>query len=171
MNVKKLTTMAMLTAISMIVFLIEAQIPLPFAVPGVKLGVANVITLYAIWTLGRKEAGAILLIRVIMGNIIAGNVMAMAFSLAGGVLCWVVMCLLKPIMKRNQIWLMSILGALGHNAGQLLVAVGVSGTTSIAWYAPVLIVAGIVTGFFTGQCTQILLNHMDKLQGTGGSRV
>ena len=161
MNTKKLTQMALLTAISMIVFLIEAQIPLPFAVP------ANVITLYAIWTLGRREAGAILLIRVILGNLVAGSVMAMAFSLAGGLLCWVIMCLLKPIMKRNQIWIMSILGALGHNAGQLLVAAFVTGTASIAWYAPVLVVAGVITGFFTGQCAQILLNHMDKLKTKG----
>ncbi|MGN0969286.1 MAG: Gx transporter family protein, partial [Evtepia sp.] len=90
MNTKKLTQMALLTAISMIVFLIEAQIPLPFAVPGVKLGVANVITLYAIWTLGPREAGAILLIRVVLGNLVAGSVMSMAFSLAGGLLCWVI---------------------------------------------------------------------------------
>lgn len=167
MNTKKLTQMALLTAISMIVFLIEAQIPLPFAVPGVKLGVANVITLYAIWTLGPKEAGAILLIRVILGNLVAGSVMSMAFSLAGGLLCWVIMCLLKPVMKRNQIWIMSILGALGHNAGQLLVAAFVTGTASIAWYAPVLVIAGTITGFFTGQCAQILLNHMDKIQKNG----
>lgn len=166
MNVKKLTYMAMLTAISMIVFLIEAQIPLPFAVPGVKLGIANVITLYAIWTLGRKEAGAILIIRVFLGNIIAGNVMAMAYSLAGGLLCWVVMGLLKPVMKRDQIWIMSILGAIGHNAGQLAVAVAISGTVAMAWYAPVLLVAGIVTGAFTGYLTQILLGHMDKLRHT-----
>ena len=59
MNIKKLTTMAMLTAISMIVFLIEAQIPIPIAIPGVKLGVANVITLFALWTLGWREAGAV----------------------------------------------------------------------------------------------------------------
>lgn len=166
MNVRKLTQMAMLTAISMIVFLIEAQIPLAFTVPGVKLGIANVITLYAIWTLGWKEAGAILAVRIFLGNIIAGNVMAMAYSLAGGVLCWLIMSLLKPFMKRNQIWIMSVLGALGHNAGQLAVAVAISGTTAIALYAPVLIIAGIVTGFFTGQCTQILLNHMDKLGRT-----
>ena len=164
MNVRKLTTMAMLTAISMIVFLIEAQIPLPFAVPGVKLGIANVITLYAIWTLGRREALAILLIRVFLGNIIAGNVMAMAYSLAGGLLCWGIMSLLKPIMSRSQIWLMSILGALGHNAGQLGMAILISGTTTMIWYAPVLIVAAVVTGAFTGYLTQILLGHMDKLQ-------
>ena len=164
MNVRKLTTMAMLTAISMIVFLIEAQIPLPFAVPGVKLGIANVITLYAIWTLGRREALAILLIRVFLGNIIAGNVMAMAYSLSGGLLCWVIMSLLKPVMGRSQIWLMSILGALGHNAGQLGMAILISGTTTMIWYAPVLIVAAVVTGAFTGYLTQILLGHMDKLQ-------
>ena len=164
MNVKKLTYMAMLTAISMIVFLIEAQIPLPFAIPGVKLGIANVITLYAIWTLGWKEAGAILIIRIFLGNVIAGNVMAMAYSLAGGLLCWVIMSLLKPIMKRSQIWIMSILGAIGHNAGQLAVAIAISGTASMAWYAPVLLVAGVITGAFTGYLTQILLSHMDKLK-------
>lgn len=164
MNVKKLTTMAMLTAISMIVFLIEAQIPLPIAIPGVKLGVANVITLFAIWTLGRREAGAILLIRIVLGNLIVGNVMGMLYSLAGGVLCWVIMCLFKPVTSRNHIWVMSIFGALGHNAGQLAVAVFVSGTPSIAFYAPVLILAGMITGFFTGQCAQLVLNHMDKLK-------
>ena len=164
MNAKKLTTMAMLTAISMIVFLIEAQIPLPIAIPGVKLGVANVITLFAIWTLGRREAGAILLIRIVLGNLIVGNVMGMLYSLAGGVLCWVIMCLLKPVTSRNHIWVMSIFGALGHNAGQLAVAVFVSGTPSIAFYAPVLILAGMITGFFTGQCAQLVLNHMDKLK-------
>ena len=110
MNVKKLTTMAMLTAISMIVFLIEAQIPLPIAIPGVKLGVANVITLFAIWTLGRREAGVILLIRIVLGNLIVGSVMAMLYSLAGGLLCWVIMCLMKPITSRKHIWVMSIFG-------------------------------------------------------------
>ena len=155
MNIRKLTTMAMLTAISMIVFLIEAQIPLPIAIPGVKLGIANVITLFAIWTLGRREAGAIL--------------MGMLYSLAGGVLCWLVMCLLKPHVGRKQIWVMSVFGALGHNAGQLAVAVWVSGTPALAFYAPVLLLAGIVTGFFTGQCTQAVLNHLDKLKHTAES--
>jgi heptaprenyl diphosphate synthase len=167
-NLRRLTTMAMLTAISMIVFLIEAQIPLPFTVPGIKLGVANVITLFALWTLGKKEAGAILLIRVVLGNLIVGNVMGMAFSLAGGGLCWVVMCLMKPITQRNHIWVMSIFGAIAHNVGQLLVAVAVTDTLSIAWYAPVLFLAALVTGFFTGQCAQAVLNHMDKLRARPG---
>ena len=90
--------------------------------------------------------------------------MAMAYSLAGGLLCWVIMSLLKPVMKRSQIWIMSILGAIGHNAGQLAVAIAISGTTAIAWYGPVLLVAAIVTGAFIGYLTQILLSHMDKLK-------
>ena len=167
MNVKKLTTMSMLTAFSLIVFLIEAQIPLPIAIPGVKLGIANVITLFAIWMLGWKEAGAILIVRIILGNLIVGNVMAMLYSIAGGLLCWVIMSLLKPVMKRNQIWIMSVLGALGHNAGQLAVAVWISGTVGMLWYAPVLILAGIVTGAFTGKCTELVLGHMEKLKPHG----
>ena len=163
MNIRKLTTMAMLTAMPMpmTVFLIEAQIPLPIAIPGVKLGIANVITLFAIWTLGRREAGAILMVRIVLGNLIIGNVMGMLYSLAGGVL--------KPHVGRKQIWVMSVFGALGHNAGQLAVAVWVSGTPALAFYAPVLLLAGIVTGFFTGQCTQAVLNHLDKLKHTAES--
>lgn len=167
MNVKKLTTMSMLTAFSLIVFLIEAQIPLPIAIPGVKLGIANVITLFAIWMLGWKEAGAILVVRIILGNLIVGNVMAMLYSIAGGLLCWVIMSLLKPVMKQNQIWIMSVLGALGHNAGQLAVAVWISGTVGMLWYAPVLILAGIITGAFTGKCTELVLGHMAKLNPHG----
>ena len=90
--------------------------------------------------------------------------MAMLYSLAGGLLCWVIMCLMKPITNRKHIWVMSIFGAMGHNVGQLAVAIFVSGTVSIAIYAPVLFLAGIVTGFFTGQCAQAVLNHMDKLR-------
>ena len=164
MNIKKLTTMAMLTAISMIVFLIEAQIPIPIAIPGVKLGVANVITLFALWTLGWREAGTILVVRIFLGNLIVGNMMGMLYSMAGGVLCWVVMCLVKPLIDRRHIWVMSMLGAVGHNVGQLAVAVWVSGTAAIALYAPVLLLAGLVTGFFTGKCAQAVLNHMDKIQ-------
>ena len=134
------------------------------AIPGVKLGVANVITLFALWTLGWREAGAILVVRIFLGNLIVGNMMGMLYSMAGGVLCWVVMCLVKPLIDRRHIWVMSMLGAVGHNVGQLAVAVWVSGTAAIALYAPVLLLAGLVTGFFTGQCAQAVLNHMDKIQ-------
>ena len=84
------------------------------------------------------------MVRIVLGNLIIGNVMGMLYSLAGGVLCWLVMCLLKPHVGRKQIWVMSVFGALGHNAGQLAVAVWVSGT-------------------------QAVLNHLDKLKHTAES--
>ena len=169
MTTGKLTELALLTAAALILYVVELQLPNPIPIPGVKLGIANVITLFAIWTLGRREAGAILMVRIVLGNLIIGNVMGMLYSLAGGVLCWLVMCLLKPHVGRKQIWVMSVFGALGHNAGQLAVAVWVSGTPTLAFYAPVLLLAGIVTGFFTGQCTQAVLNHLDKLKHTAES--
>ena len=164
MNIKKLTTMAMLTAISMIVFLIEAQIPIPIAIPGVKLGVANVITLFALWTLGWREAGAILVVRIFLGNLIVGNMMGMLYSMAGGVLCWVVMCLVKPLIDRRHIWVMSMLGAEGRRGGsKTLTAIGL-GIADVFAGLLFLLLAGLVTGFFTGQCAQAVLNHMDKIQ-------
>ena len=73
------------------------------------------------------------------------------------------MSLLKPLVSIQQTWVMSIFGAIAHNAGQLAVAVFISGTVSILVYAPVLMIAGIVTGFFTGKCAQLVLEHMQRL--------
>ena len=164
MQTKRLTTMAMLAAAAMIVFVIEAQIPAPIPIPGIKLGLANVITLFALWTLGRRDALLILLIRVVVGSLVIGAVMAMAYSLAGGFLCWAVMSLLRPLLTRKQVWVMSVFGAIGHNVGQLAVAVVITGTVSILVYAPVLILSGIATGFFTGQVAPVVLAHVDRLK-------
>lgn len=169
MNTKRLTTMAMLAAISMIVFVIESQIPIPVPIPGIKLGIANVITLFAIWTVGRRDAAIILLVRIVMGNLVIGQVMAMLYSLSGGIVCLLVMCAAKQFLNQNKIWLMSMLGAVGHNAGQLTVAVLVMGTPAILWYAPALLAAGLITGFFTGKCAQAVLTHMAKLNRNGGA--
>lgn len=169
MNIRKLTTMAMLTAISMIVFLIEAQIPLPIAIPGVKLGIANVITLFAIWTLGRREAGAILMVRIVLGNLIIGNVMGMLYSLGAGAV------LARHVPAQAPRGPEADLGderlrRLGPQCGPAgCGCLGLRGTPALAFYAPVLLLAGIVTGFFTGQCTQAVLNHLDKLKHTAES--
>ena len=90
---RKLTLMAMLTALSLIVFVIEAQIPAPVPIPGVKLGIANMITLVAMLVLGRREAGLILLVRIILCSVFAGSVSALLFSIVGGALAYAVMFL------------------------------------------------------------------------------
>ena len=160
---RKLALMALLTAVSLIVFVIEAQIPPLVPIPGVKLGLANIITLVAMIILGKKEAGAILLVRIIMGSMFAGGVSGFLFSIAGGFLAYLVMCLSAKAFPEKMLWAVSILGALGHNIGQLAVSVWVTGTPSILVYAPALVTSGIVTGAFTGLGAMYLIRALNKL--------
>lgn len=164
MRTKKLTQVAMLSAVAIIIFVVEAQIPLPVVIPGLKLGLSNVVTLFALWTLGRGEAGLILSVRILLGNMVAGSFMMMLYSAAGGLLCFLVMVLMKPLFSDKQVFFLSIFGAIAHNVGQLGAAVLITSTLGILVYAPVLLFSGIVTGFFTGQCAQAVILHMKKIR-------
>lgn len=161
-KIKKLALMAMLTAASLIVFVIEAQIPAPVPVPGVKLGLANVITLVAMLLLGRREAGLILFVRIAMGSVFAGGVSGFIFSICGGVLAYAVMCLTVRAFPLKMLWVVSALGAVAHNIGQLIAAVAITKTAALLVYAPVLLASGIVTGVFTGLAATYLLIRLDK---------
>lgn len=160
---RKLSLMAMLTALSLIVFVIEAQIPAPVPIPGVKLGIANMITLVAMLVLGRREAGLILLTRIILGSVFAGGVSALLFSIAGGALAYAVMCLALKRFPEKMLWAVSILGAVGHNAGQLAVAIAITKTAGLLVYAPVLIASAIITGAFTGLGAMYLTRAVRRL--------
>lgn len=149
-NTKKLVFMALLTAISLVIWVIEAQIPAPIPVPGVKLGLASVVTLTAMKLLGRKEALAVLLVRVVLASLFAGSFSAILFSLAGGVLSWAVMAAVLGLFEEKLLWAVSVLGAIGHNAGQLAAAIAVTRTPSLIAYGPALLCAAVVTGAFTG---------------------
>lgn len=162
MKTKKLTSMALLTGIALVVFVIENQIPAPVPVPGVKLGLANAVILIAIWLLGPREGAVIQLLRILLGSFICGTVSAMLYSLCGGVLCLGAMCGLKPFLGRKQIWFMSIAGALAHNAGQMGAAILVTQTPSLAAYLPVLGISAVITGLFTGLCAQFTLERLMK---------
>ena len=159
---KKLSLMAMLTAASLIVFVIESQIPAPVPVPGVKLGLANVITLIAMLLLGRREAGLILAVRIAMGSVFAGGVSAFLFSISGGVLAYAVMCLTVTRFPRKMLWVVSALAAVAHNLGQLLAAIAITKTAALMVYAPVLLASGIITGVFTGLVAMYLVRRLDK---------
>ena len=159
---KKLALMAALTAIALTIFVAEAQIPPVVPIPGAKLGLANIVTLVAIVLMGRREAGEILLMRILLGSMFTGSVSAMMFSIAGGVLAWAIMCLTVRFFGEKQLWIVSVLAALGHNAGQLAVAVWVTWTVSILAYAPVLVAAGVITGAFTGIAALYLIRAARK---------
>lgn len=161
---KKLALMALLTALALIIFMIEAQIPAPVPIPGVKLGLANVITLAAMLILGKKEAGAVLAVRIIMGAVFAGSPSAILYSGAGGALAYAVMCLLVGRVAEKRLWAVSALAAVGHNMGQLAACVLVVKTPGVFLYAPALIISGVITGLFTGLAAMYLIKALRKMK-------
>lgn len=157
---RKLVFMALLTAVELTIWVIEGQIPAPIPVPGVKLGLASVVTLTAMVLLGRRAAGCILLARILLGALFAGSFSAVIFSLAGGAVSWCVMSALLGLFPEKLLWVVSVFGAIGHNAGQLAAAVVVTGTTSLLWYGPLLLAAAILTGAFTGLGSMYLVRAL-----------
>lgn len=156
--------MAVLTAIALTIFMIESQIPAPVPIPGVKLGLANIITLTTMLILGRKEAGAVLTVRVLMGAVFAGSPASLLYSAMGGLFAYIVMCILVGIIPEKRLWALSALSAVAHNAGQLLACVLVVKTPGVFVYAPALIVSGVITGAFTGWGAIYLVRALRKMK-------
>ncbi len=148
--VKRITLNAVLTAFALIIFIIELQFPEIVPIPGIKPGLANVITLIALFELGPADALVILLLRIGMGSMFSGRIMAMVYSLAGGLLCYLVTLFLKKIVSRSQIWVCGVIGAIFHNVGQIAVAILITQTPALLSYLPILTVSAIITGAFTG---------------------
>ncbi len=161
MNTRKLTTYALLAALAMILSFVESRIPAFFAVPGMKLGLTNIVVLTALYKLDAKSALFINIVRIIVVSVLFGNVMAFAFSMAGGFLSWAVMVLSKRSGKFG-ITGVSTLGGIFHNIGQILVAIIALNTYAISWYLPILWFSGIVSGFVIGLLGALILKHLPK---------
>lgn len=163
MEAKKLTRNALLTAIALTIFMLEAQIPPLAPIPGIKLGLANIVTVFALFTYGSRDALMILLVRVFLGSVFSGQMTTFFYSLSGGLLCFAVTLLMKRVLTEKQIWVASITGAVFHNIGQILVAIVITSTPGIIVYLPILLVSGILTGLFTGLCAQFLYGKLKHL--------
>ncbi len=163
MSAKRISLNALLTAISLTIFMVELQIPPIVPIPGVKLGLANIVTIFAVFLLGPGDAACILLARILLGGIFSGRMIALLYSLSGGLLCFVVMLAMRRIVTEKQIWVCSIVGAIAHNAGQMSAAVFVTGTPAVLSYLPVLIISGICAGACTGLCGQFVVRRARKL--------
>ncbi|MFT3951409.1 MAG: Gx transporter family protein [Oscillospiraceae bacterium] len=148
-SARRIALTGILTTLALVMFVLEAQLPV-IPIYGVKLGLANIMTLAAIRLVGRREALALVLVRVTLGSVYAGTVTTFLFSLAGGLLAWAVMAALDGRFDDGQVWVLSVFGALAHNVGQLAAACAVLQTTAALAYLPVLLIAGIATGLFTG---------------------
>ena len=162
MKAKRTAELALLTALALIIFVVELQIPSLTPIPGIKLGLANIITVFAVYRYRAGEAALVLLARIILGSLFSGNMTAVMYSLAGGALCLLGMLLLKRVIPEKHMWLCSVFGAVFHNAGQIAVACIVTGTVQIVLYLPVLVLSGCIAGAFTGLCAQFVISRLHK---------
>lgn len=156
MKVKKLTLLSLLSAIALTIFMVEAQIPALVPIPGIKLGLANIVTVFTVFAIGAKEGAAVLFVRIFLGAVFAGNFSTILYSGAGGLCAILTTIGLKRILTKKQLWVAGVLGAIAHSIGQMAMAVAITRTVGLVAYLPVMIAVGILTGTFTGLCAQFL---------------
>ena len=159
MKTKRIALLGLLTAIALTIFMIEAQIPAVIPIPGVKLGLSNIVTVFAVFTLGPWDGVAVLACRIFLGAVFAGNFSTILYSAAGGFLSILVTMGLRKVLKENQIWAAGCLGAIAHSVGQMIAAIAITRTLGLLVYLPVLVIISIFTGLFTGFCAQLLIKR------------
>ena len=155
-----LTIMGISAAAAMVLSYVESLIPVPFAVPGIKIGLANIVALFLVMKLDWKAAGAVSLIRVVLSSLLFGNIASLAYSLAGAFLSILAMALLKKSSIFSAVGI-SIAGAVFHNAGQILAAVIIMSSKEIIYWLPALIISGVVSGLAVGLAGAVLIKKID----------
>lgn len=170
MNSKKVVRYGMLVALAMVLSYAEAQIPAFFAVPGMKLGLTNIVVLVALYLLGDSSAMVINVLRIILVSVLFGSGVSFAYSLAGGLLSGGVMMLLKRTGKFSMATV-SIAGGIAHNVGQVLVAMALLQTRALAWYLLILWFSGLASGAVIGVVGAVLCKRMKKLIREGAIKL
>lgn len=163
-KVRRLTELAVLTAVALIIFVVELQIPNPFPIPGIKLGLANIVTVYAVYHYKASEVAAMVAVRLVLGAVFSGNFTALIYSASGSVLCLLGMLILRRFIDEKHLWTASVFGAVLHNTGQMAAAVIVMQTVQLLLYYPFLLVSGCLSGAFTGLCAQFVTMRLKKLK-------
>ena len=150
------------TALAMILSYIEVILPPLFpAVPGIKMGLANIIIVFLLYRRGPLLAGAVSLVRILLVALLFGNTMSLMYSLAGGVLSFIVMILLRRLKFLSTVGV-SVAGGVFHNVGQILAAMVLLDTNQLAYYLVVLIITGTVSGIFIGLCGATLVKRVPQ---------
>lgn len=163
MKTKRMTLLAMYTTIALTIFVAESALPVLLPIPGVKLGLANIVTLWLLMNGTWKDALCVLMVRIILGSIFTGQMVSFAYSLTGGLFCLAAMLVIHHILGKEQIVITSIVGAIFHNIGQTLTAFVILQSVSVTAYLPILLLCGVATGIFTGLCTKATYKRMGQL--------
>lgn len=165
-SAKTIALLAMMIAIAMVFSYVESLIPINFGIPGVKLGLANLAIVAALYLLDGRQALLISVARIILSGFLFGNFASILYSLAGGLLSLAVMILLKKSGKLSVVTV-SVAGGIFHNVGQVIVAILVVENLKIAFYLPVLLISGFLTGLLIGVVSRIVLPRVKRAFQTG----
>ena len=155
-------------AFALILSYIESLIPFYFGIPGMKLGLANLMVVLLLYLAGAKEAAVVSVLRIVLSGFLFGNMFSILYSLAGGLLSFIVMWMVKR-SKKFAIVTVSVCGGVSHNVGQLIVASFVADNYNVMYYMPVLFVAGIITGLVIGVLADELEHRLVFLFRDGNS--
>lgn len=161
-NTKKIATYGLLVALAFILSYIESLFPLPVAIPGIKLGLANLVVITALYSMGVKEALSLSVIRILLVGFTFGSPSTMIFSLVGGLLSWLMMTLFKKSKLFSFIGV-SIIGGISHNVGQIITSIFVVENINIIYYLPFLLISGILTGTVIGILGAMIVKRLKSL--------
>ena len=163
MKAKRITFLGLSIALAMIFSFVESQIPALVAIPGIKLGLPNIVMVFLLYRVGWRETVIVSIIRIILISMLFGNVQSLTFSIAGAALSLLGMILLKKIGCFSVI-AVSVVGAILHNVGQIIAAIFWTGTAQIAFYLPALLISGTVAGVLIGILGGMMVNRLQKLR-------
>lgn len=156
---KRIAYLGMFTALAMVLGWLESLVPIVLVVPGMKLGLANVVTVVILYRFGWKEAGVVNLLRVGLSAVLFGNLSLFLYSLAGAALSLAGMALLKKSDKFS-VPVVSVVGGIAHNIGQFIMAILLIENRSLLYYLPFLMLSGLISGVLIGLCGAWLHRHL-----------
>lgn len=162
MNAKRITEFGLLLAVSLVLAYLESLLPVMIAVPGVKLGLANIVTILILYRRGFKQAFLFMTLRVVMAGFLFSGVAGILYSFAGGILSILVMSIVRRLPFFSAFGV-SILGAVSHNAGQIIVAMFILENMHLLYYFPILCIAGIISGFLIGYLSYLISRQYNKI--------
>ncbi len=162
MQLRKTTTLALYTTLSLAIYAAESALPPLIPIPGIRLGLANIISLLLLRHYSAGEAAMVLTARILLSSLLFGQLMSLLYSLFGGFLSLLVMIFVNRLLKKEHPALTGAAGGLSHNLGQLLVAWALTSTPGVLAYLPFLVLSGILTGLFTGLCAAFANHYLDS---------
>lgn len=159
MDTKNIAKMGIMVAVAFVLSYVESMLPLNFGIPGIKAGFSNIVVIFSLFTFNSVTTFGIAVVRIILCGLTFGSLSSMLYSLAGGILSFLVMLLLKKT-KKFSIYGISVAGGVFHNVGQILVAMAVLKTNLLLYYLPFLLLAGVIAGIIVGIIGGILVKRL-----------